>query len=236
MPAIKNKIYNIERVSWKKYGIEFLSIFIAVLSAFALNNWNDNRRDSNTENKIIAEISNGLRKDIEDIKTNIGGHQEGIRACKFWRNVIEGKQVALDSVEKHYLNLTRDFISIQNTSGYETLKSRGLELLKNDSLRSEIISLYEYDYKILRKFEEEYDEMQFHKNYFKELTIYLGPNLVFDEKGKVSKLDLPLEMSQTDKNILLTYLWKIQLNRSFVLHFYSDVATNVKQLLDRIES
>lgn len=31
--------------NWKKYGIEFLSIFIAVIAAFALNNWNDNRRD-----------------------------------------------------------------------------------------------------------------------------------------------------------------------------------------------
>ncbi|WP_417612232.1 hypothetical protein [Owenweeksia hongkongensis] len=49
--------------SWRKNGFEFLSIFIAVVSAFALNNWNENRRDAHSENKILMEIYNGLEKD-----------------------------------------------------------------------------------------------------------------------------------------------------------------------------
>ena len=52
-----------------------------------------------------------------------------------------------------------DYISIQNISGYETLKSNGLELIRDDSLRFEIITLYEYDYSILKKFEEEYENI-----------------------------------------------------------------------------
>ena len=52
--------------NWKKYTFEFLSIFIAVSSAFALNNWNDNRRDRNAERKILEEIYNGLEKDLDD--------------------------------------------------------------------------------------------------------------------------------------------------------------------------
>ncbi|MFK7748164.1 MAG: hypothetical protein AB8B65_07230 [Kordia sp.] len=35
--------------NWKKYTFEFLSIFIAVISAFALNNWNENRNNRNAE-------------------------------------------------------------------------------------------------------------------------------------------------------------------------------------------
>ena len=53
--------------SWKSYLLEFFSIFIAVISAFALNSWNENRRDYNAETKILSEISNGLQKDIKDI-------------------------------------------------------------------------------------------------------------------------------------------------------------------------
>lgn len=49
-----------KKANWEKIGFEFLSIFIAVTSAFALNNWNENRRDDNAANKILAEISNGL--------------------------------------------------------------------------------------------------------------------------------------------------------------------------------
>lgn len=221
--------------NWKKYGIEFLSIFVAVVSAFALNNWNENRRDSNAEDKILIEIYNGLKKDIDDIRINKGGHDAGISACKFWKNVVENKPVNLDSLPYHYLNLTRDYISIQNISGYEALKSKGLELIEDDSLRTVIISLYEYDYNVLRKFEEEYNEMQFQENYFKEINNHLAPNFVFGEKGYPIGIDLPLNLSISEKKILLSYLLKIQVNRRFILGFYSEMDSKINQILTRIE-
>ena len=58
-------------------------------------------------------------------------------------------------------------------------------MIKSDSLRTAIISVYEYDYNTLRKFEEEYFEMQFHNNYFKEINDLLAPSLQFDEKGNM---------------------------------------------------
>ncbi|MEZ4957419.1 MAG: hypothetical protein R2825_27930 [Saprospiraceae bacterium] len=51
-----------QKRNWKKYAMEFVSIFIAVISAFALNNWNDNRRDEQAAAKILTEISNGLQR------------------------------------------------------------------------------------------------------------------------------------------------------------------------------
>ena len=224
-----------KKTNWSRLGFEFLSIFIAVVSAFALNNWNDNRRDGEAADKILAEISNGLEKDIEDLRINKRGHEEGILACEFWRNVLEGRPVDLDTLAMHYFNLTRDYISIQNSSGYETLKSRGLELIKDDALRLEIITLYEYDYNILKKFEEEYDEMQYHKNYFAAINNKIAPHFEFDEKGNIAGMQLPLSIPEAEKNILLSYLWKIQMNRRFILSFYAQTEEKLIQLRERIE-
>lgn len=224
-----------KRINWKKYGFEFFSIFVAVISAFALNNWNENRRDNKTADKILAEISNGLEKDIEDVRINKGGHEDGILACKFWRNLFEGEEVDLNALTKHYFNLTRDYISIQNVSGYETLKSRGLELIGNDSLRFGIITLYEYDYSTLRKFEEEYHEMQYQENYFEAINNRIAPALQFDEKGNPVGIDLPLEISAEEKNKLLSYLWKIQVNRAFILSFYNEIEGKIIKLREEID-
>lgn len=221
---------------WKKYGFEFLSIFIAVISAFALNNWNEARKDNNAENKILIEISNGLKKDIEDIHINQAGHEDGIKACKFWRNIVTDKSSDLDSLLQNYFNLTRDYISIQNISGYETLKSKGLELIKNDSLRFAIISLYEYDYNTLKKFEEEYREMQFHDSYFKEINMVIAPSLKFDNKGNMTSINLPLKISDAEKQVLLTYIWKIQVNRQFILAYYTAVENKVARLVKLTEN
>lgn len=74
--------------NWKKYTLEFLSIFIAVISAFALNNWNDNRKDRESEQKFLIEISNGLTKDLEDVKSNKYGHEIGIKSVDFFKDLL----------------------------------------------------------------------------------------------------------------------------------------------------
>ncbi len=221
--------------NWKKYTMEFISIFIAVVSAFALNNWNDNRRDQQAATKILTEISNGLQKDLDDIKINMGGHREGINACKYWRRVINNQAFSMDSLGRYYIGLTRDFFSAQNNSGYETLKSKGLELLQNDALRFDIISLYEYDYESLKTLEENYAEMQFHDSYFKDFNDKLAPNFEFDSNGDIIRINQPVAISKTDKKILLTYLWKIQFNRSFILRYYASMEQKILGISQRIE-
>ncbi|OBX27183.1 hypothetical protein LX77_02693 [Gelidibacter algens] len=214
----------------KKYTFEFLSIFIAVIAAFALNNWNDNRRDNRAESRILSEISRGLDKDIVDVKLNVKGHEQGIKACEYWRKIITAQENNLDSLRQYYFLLTRDFLSIQNTSGYETLKSKGLELIKNDSLRSQIIALYEYDYQTLRKLEEEYNELQFQENYFQEINKLVAPQFEFNSKGNISGMVLPLNITEAERNILLSYLWKIRKNREFILQSYDEVQDKIDQL------
>lgn len=220
----------------KRYLFEFLSIFIAVISAFALNNWNEDRRNNVAEAKILQEIKHGLEKDLEDVKLNVLGHKQGVLACDFWRKIFTNQATNTDTFLQYYFVLTRDFVSIQNTSGYETLKSKGLELIKNDSLRSKIISLYEYDYATLLKLEEEYNELQFQENYFKEINKYIAPNLRYDTLGNINGIKLPISVSKKEQNILLSYLWKIKRNRTFILSFYASVEKKINELHNNIEN
>lgn len=201
-----------------------------------LSTWNDNRRDDNTEIKILSEISNGLKKDLEDIHLNIKGHKYGIYACNYWRGVVNNDAFDIDSIQQHYFNLTRDFVSIQNVSGYETLKSKGLEIIKNDSLRFEIISLYEYDFSTLKKFEEEYDEMQFQDSYYKEINNLISPYFNFNKIGNIDSITLPINLNKNQKNTFLSYLWKIQINRRFILSYYADIEKKVEKSIQNIDN
>ena len=219
----------------RKYTFEFLSIFIAVISAFALNNWNDNRNNRNAQDKILSEISNGLEKDLEDVRQNIFGHKLGINAAQYFRRIIANDSVAQDSLFPYYFNLCRDFISVQNTSGYETLKSKGLELIENDLLRTKIISLYEYNYNTLRKFEEEYYEMQFHRNYYQDINRIISPYFIINDEKNLVGMDLSLELSIEDEKLLLSHLWRIVNNRSFVLQYYIDVESKIVELRKDIQ-
>jgi len=218
------------------FAFEFLSIFIAVISAFALNNWNDYKRDRNAEIKTLVEISNGLEKDLIDIDENIFGHEQGLAATKYFRKLLQDSLTNTDSTLAYMHFLTRDYVSIQNSAGYESLKSSGLQLVQDDSLRNKIISLYEYHYTILQKMEEEYYEMQYHQNYFSTFNEQLAAHYQFNNVGILSGLSLPLEINEREKNKLMLYLWKIGFNRTFLLEYYKDVQVKIKDLQKAIRA
>ena len=199
---------------FKKYFSEFALIFISVILAFALTEWSNNQGKKISEEKIFLEILNGLKKDSIDLTGNIDAHKNGIKACKYWRKVITDNKADKDSLIGYYFLLTRNVISIQNISGYETLKSKGLETIKNDSLRAKIINLYEFDYQVMKKFEEDYKENQFFDNYFFQINEKIAPNLKFDSNGNIYDIHLPLNITNSEKNTLLSYLWKIQMSRT----------------------
>jgi len=162
------------------------------------------------------------------------GHERRLAICEYWIQAAQGEMVDLSPLRLNYLTITRDYISLQNRSGYESLKSRGLEIIKNDTLRQKIISLYEYDYYILRKLEEEYEELQFQRNYFRQINNIIAPRLHFDRQGEIIGMDLPMKLSKKEKNLFLSYLWRIKTGRKFVLIFYRNVIGQIKSLQEMI--
>lgn len=218
----------------QKFGFEFLTIFISIFAAFALDNWNDNRKDRLTEISILQELENGLQQDIKDIEVNEFGHKSGIQAASFFTDIVQNKKPPLDSFIFHYTALLRGFLTQQNISGYETLKSKGLDIIHQDALRSEIIALYENNYNTLRKLEEEYTETQFYTLYVEQIDDCILPYVILLPNGQPNSIRLPLSLSMNQKQKLLSSLWKIQANRKFVLSCYAETKSKIKQLQEHI--
>lgn len=235
--------YFLKRMSREKFVAviknnftQFALIFISVMLAFALSEWSSHRGGKLSEEKIYLEILNGLKKDSIDLVGNINAHETGIKACSYWRKAVIEGSADKDSLTGYYFLLTRGVISVQNVSGYETLKSKGLETIKNDALREKIISLYEFDYQVMRKFEEDYQENQFFQNYFFELNKKIAPNLNFDLNGNITGIDLPLNLTKEEKNILLSYLWKIQTSRTERMYAAKGLEKKISSLYNEIKN
>ena len=221
--------------NWRKYIFEIISIFLGITLAFGLNKWNDDRRDAHSETKILSEMRHGLELDLQDLNQNMMGHQQGIEACVFFRQLINNETVSKDSLNFEYFMLWRDFISIQNKTGYESLKSKGLELIQNDSLRFDIIELYDFHYEILEKLEEEYSEMQYNKTYFHPINDLLAEYMIFDEQGELTDIKQPIRLSKKDKNRVLSFLKRMKESRAYRLKYYKIVKEKIEGLVVKIE-
>ncbi|MEZ4934750.1 MAG: hypothetical protein R2788_21800, partial [Saprospiraceae bacterium] len=73
------------------------------------------------------------------------------------------------------------------------------------------------------------------ENYFRDFNQLIAPNFEFDDEGSIVKINLPLKMNDDEKKILLAYLWKIQVNRKFILLYYADMEQKIQDLTQRIE-
>lgn len=228
--TIKSKI---GRIKWGKYIFEFLSIFIAVVSAFALTNWNENRNNRHSEQKILIEIKNGIGIDKKDFEGNIMGHKLSLRANHLFRELLKGETIPQDSIDIYYTTLFRDYTPVINRSGYESLKESGLKTISNDSLRFQIIELYDYYYSILEILDK-VNEMQSFENYFASINSLLHPYMDFDKEGNLIKIDQPKDLSETNRKEILSYLWRLESNRAYKLKRYESILKIMEKTKDNI--
>ena len=222
-----------KKMNWKKYFLEFLSIFVAVISAFALTNWNDGRNNDHSEQKILTEIKNGINTDKKDFESNVKGHHLSLRANTIFRDLLEGRAANKDSIAYYYTSLFRDYTPLINRSGYESLKEAGLKTIKNDSLRFEIISLYDYSYGIIEILDR-VQEMQSFENYFASINKLLHPYLVFDDSGNLTEITPPLNLNENEKKEILSYLWRLENNRKMKLNRYESILLKMDNVKERI--
>ena len=224
------------RVALARYGLEFLSVFLAVGFAFALDNYAAYRRDRVAEYRIVADIRRGLQKDLLDLRENMMGHETALVSCAYFRRLALGEPVAPDSFQFHRRNLLRDYLNAQNTAGYVNLKSRGLEIIRDDSLRNSIVALYEYDYELVRKLEEQYAEGQFFLTYGDRLHDLFVDRVGFDSAGATATLEMPVTFTPRERHTLLFMVNDIAGNRRFTLRVYDGLLGNVQRVVALTES
>ena len=140
-----------------KYAFRELFLIVAgILIALTINNWNDGRKQKANEIKMLKEIKTSLNNDLSDIQGNL----QILTPMQLNKQIlIDSEKTGYhDSLHQHLNSLIYDRVYLAiNRGSFESLKSVGLYLISNDSIRLKIVNLYEYTYKIQEKNEQEKD-------------------------------------------------------------------------------
>lgn len=128
---------------------EIVLVVIGILIALQINNWNEERKAASLE---LAMLKN-LHDDIKDNVARIKGvySSDSILAAQNRRlmYILQNEQsVYHDSLQAYFGWISRYNVFSPRKMAYEALKSEGLETIKNDSVRSSIILLYDESYLI----------------------------------------------------------------------------------------
>ena len=143
------KILKHLKSDWFRYGFETLAVVVGILIAFALENWNAERKLLKTERNILIELQSNLNTNIANLEHDISVQIHGAKCIEYIIDHFDNRRPYNDSIP--YYATTAEYAPdvVLTTSAFETLKSFGLELIKSDHLRWEVINLFEVAYPTL---------------------------------------------------------------------------------------
>ncbi|KAA3625414.1 MAG: hypothetical protein DWP94_00760 [Flavobacterium sp.] len=141
-----------------KYAIgEIVLVVIGILIALSINNWNENRKLKSEELNLLSDIKTNLLSTYNTFKNDSILNQRDILRYEKIEYYIEKDlkyNIELDSAFGVLTFWSTPYIT---TTAYNTLQTKGLDLIKNERLRQDIAYLYEVE---LKSLVEDYDRSE----------------------------------------------------------------------------
>ena len=216
------------RTFWIYAFGEFVLVFLGILIALQVDNWNQDRRVKNLEKAMLHELLANLNSDLADVELNINRHKRAVVSSEIALAFIDGDEPWHDSLASHYGNLQGGTIFYKNISSYESLKSLGIDLISTDSLRQLITHLYSVSYDLITYLE----KLAFTHTY-ETLNARIAEHIYrIDDSGKGMPLNVSeLKESNELRHNLITY----RDFRGYLLSEYNAVKGEIQSMIKNIE-
>lgn len=125
---------------------EIILVVIGILIALQINNWNETNKLNTRELTLLKELKTNLKINIANLENDIDKQVKSVRSFKYIINLPNSNLPYSDSIPSYLSDIDYAPDVILVSSAFQTLKSSGLELIQSDSLRIEIVNLFEVDY------------------------------------------------------------------------------------------
>jgi hypothetical protein len=162
----KNMIKENKVSKYLLYAIgEIILVVIGILIALSINNWNENRKDVLREIKMLQDIYNDTNKNIANLDEGLLYTKIGKQSCINILNYIDNQEVYTTKMNKDFASFLSYWDPDFTEASFENLKNEGVNLISNDSLRNQIIEIFEIDMDIL-----DVSDLNSHSNYMSSVV------------------------------------------------------------------
>ena len=237
--------------------MEILVIILGILGAFALDNWNQDRKSKNLEREVLKQIHEDLIVTLGDLKDDFIIHNIALKSHFNLENTINRNLSYVDSMTFDFYWIKEDEYIFPNRTGYEKLESYGINLISDKNIRTYISYVYNHDFPRITKGDNLYPDINeflapYYQKNFKpnnnpslEYTLTLENNYIIKyprktDVGGVTDIQfigfIPIDFDKTINDNEFKYLLSEAKNfRIYKYKIYKDTIDHVQELIAMIE-
>ncbi len=224
---------------------EIVLVVIGILIALQINNWNEDRKERITEQKILKELLIDFEISKADLLNDLKHNKKYLKIAEQIKEHLHYKRQYTDSIDEMLMQASSITQFTPRTSGYENLKSVGLSIITNDSLRKEITNVFERNFEYARLEGRVYNKSQnssedlgpFYKKHF---------SVDFDKQRVIQYTDSSFVLKTNDIKIrnyqdllnevdLVTILQKTIFDRAGKISIYNLTVKKIDEVSDMIK-
>lgn len=128
---------------------EIFLVVVGILIALQINNWNEENKLHQREVSLLRELKSNLEVNVNNLESDVSLQEKSYRGILQIIDHADKRKPFNDSLPRLMQEASYAPDVILTASAFETLKSTGLELIRSDTLRRAIITLFEVDYPFL---------------------------------------------------------------------------------------
>jgi hypothetical protein len=212
-----------------KYAIgEIVLVVIGILIALQINNWNEGRKLQNEELNLLLEVKSNLEVTLNNFREDTLFNARNIfqlRKIEYYIAKDLPYNTELDSAFALFGQWKSPY---PITTAYTTLKTKGLDLISNATLRNKIVKMYEFEFVVLNN---DYDKGEWgnvnNANIFLNKHIRSANSMQSARPNDFENLKNYVEFS----NILS----KIIFQREFGLKCYKTIMISIEDLIESLD-
>jgi hypothetical protein len=132
------------RISWHKYILELLVVFLGITLAFMMDSWKETRKDVELEQKYLHSFQSDLQKDAEGLTSIVNDCDTTLTILDNFIPLLGTDDLIADSTGT-VLNKMASYNSFYpELATYESIKNSGnLGLISNYELKEEFVKYYQ---------------------------------------------------------------------------------------------
>ena len=126
---------------------EIILVVIGILIAVRINDWNETRKNGIKEVEVLKNLNEDIRYNARRLQEVYSFDSVICERNKVLLQILEDPESSFqDSLKIYFGSISRYDVFSPRRMAFEALKSEGLELIRNEDLRSAIILLYDESY------------------------------------------------------------------------------------------